>query len=612
MKHLQALFFAFSLLLIYSCEYEPEGDYLSNIKKPTATPRMWTELNVSTDTVIVEQSGYLRFNFKADNSEIQWVQLLVDDKELGKYSVSSGEFLIDADESDLSLGLHKMTINAYIPTGSGSIADVCNAEGFIFSKTWTLILKENLYYSPKFPSIKPENGSLKITWEKFKGLDFKEYVILKSLFWGVSHDTLAVITDQEKTYVYDNNYIGERATYTLHINAKYRTQYYDDGIDYKDEVPKVNISSVNNHILTLTWNKSKFIKNIKGYEVYTREAYTGTYKLLQEINDSKDTSCVFDNLGFSCEHEFLLITIPNKTPNYIDDFWDKKLYSGSETKGVIGDKNTKREIFSPFGDYYYYLGNRKIFEYNYITKTTTDSISFNNSIITDYSVSPNRKYILAVTDQKVHLFNINSKEKTTYTIEELTGNPYGLYWPSISDNGKCIFSFGGSDILIYDFIQNKKIIQYKFDYWISSNKISADGKYFCNNNGAPLFEIQADTIIEKWKNTDEIHNSTFFDFAPDDPDLIWIKKGDYLYKKKISDLSNINSYNMPNTYIFNIDYNSNKALGHHEYDYIIYDLKTGDQVWSYPSGQSTYFNNLFLCNNTIYDSRFYVKLNVEY
>jgi hypothetical protein len=137
------------------------------------------------------------------------------------------------------------------------------AEGFLYSKKFTLIVVEKLD-GIKIFSVKPDNGSLKLSWEKYEFSDFLEYTIVKC--YGYSTEIVAVINNQHITSVYDDSYVGGKAEYRVDLKINSRDL---EGVptSYEDEFPEIKFR---NRIIsvTLSWEKSRYISNIKGYEVY--------------------------------------------------------------------------------------------------------------------------------------------------------------------------------------------------------------------------------------------------------------------------------------------------------------------------------------------------------
>ncbi len=161
----------FAILVLISCEFEPSGEYFTVVKEPHHVPPIVVDLNVVTDTILIELYGTLTFEFQTADRKFHWIRFCIGNNCETYYS-HTGSFAISA-YYNVSFGTHDLAIEVYTGTGSGSIADALGFEGFLYSKTWTLIVLESLKDGMKILSVKPDKGSLKLTWEKYNGLDFK-------------------------------------------------------------------------------------------------------------------------------------------------------------------------------------------------------------------------------------------------------------------------------------------------------------------------------------------------------------------------------------------------------------------------------------------------------
>ena len=196
----------FAILVLISCEFEPSGEYFTVVKEPHHVPPVVVDLNVVTDTILIELYGTLTFEFQTADRKFHWIRFCIGNNCETYYS-HTGSFVISA-YNNVSFGAHDLASEVYTGTGSGSIADALGFEGFLYSKTWTLIVLESLKDGMKILSVKPDKGSLK-----------------------------------------------------------------------------------------LTWDKSEYINNIKGYEIYIKTP-DFAHELIAEITNGNDTSCVLDNLKF--------------------------------------------------------------------------------------------------------------------------------------------------------------------------------------------------------------------------------------------------------------------------------------------------------------------------
>ncbi len=597
------LFIIFITFLLSSCEFAPKGEFYPEVKEPTEPPNISIELNLATDTIIVEYYDNLVFKFQSDDEEIHWVKLYIDNTSCGTYEQNSGTFSITAHDCGNSIGTHEMRLEAFTSSGSGSIADAFGLEGFLFSKTWVLIMKEHWDYHLKVNSIKPDNGSLKISWEKFNGFDFKEYIIYKSLYDGSGDDTLAVIKDQHTTSIYDTAYVGEKVYYKVDVNTTDDREYRGEGMEYEDTIPQVFVGPTNNNRFTLVWNRSKFVRNIAYYEIYEWNSYTSNYKKIAQVDNPTDTLCVLDNLAFAVKHNLYLILIPKKMPSYLSGFGDKRLFLGTETEGFVGNEFYGYSVFTPIGDFMYYKTYSAIYEFNYKTEEITDCLKATDGSIDSYSVSPNRKFITAVTSSNNYiLYNVETKDKKTYSANDLIGYEYARYNHSVSDIGIGVFEKPENGLLVYDFINEKVVMDIKPGVYIGNMNISPNGKYFIANRGRySIYEVQNDTIVQIWDEVDYNINSNYLDFLPSNSERIVLHYDNQLYVKDLNDFSNISVSNIECPAVYHIDYNSNKILGATDEFFYVFDFNNGQKLWEYPALMHAHSpDNFSFCYNTIY------------
>jgi hypothetical protein len=166
-------------------------------------------------------------------------------------------------------------------------------------------------------------------------------------------------------------------------------------------------------------------------------------------------------------------------------------------------------------------------------------------------------------------------------------------------------------VLVYDFLNEKKIFEGEIYPLSSFFKISPDGRYFHSKD--QVFEIQAETILPVPVISNEIQNCSFFDFHMNDPESFVYVRDDHLYIKRISDLSTVSECFIPwMLYVFNIDYNANQVLVFKEEKFRIYDIVSGEEEGNYPAsywGISSV--SVRYCNNTIYDSERGLRLKIK-
>ena len=595
-----------AILALMSCEFEPSGEFSPDITEPGEAPPVWIDLNVEDDTIVLVVEGSVNFSFQTAGRKLHLIRVCLGYR-CEIYESNTGSFKISMHEN-IWPGIHDLTIEIYTGTGSGSIADVLGAEGFLYSRTWTVIVHS---------FITPEEGRLKLRWNKYNGHDFKEYAIVKTPEGAESY-TLAVIEDKDRTFAYDSFYFGEKAEYRVEVVASNNKIDWISGI-YSDGLPRVS-NEVDNHVLTLTWDKSEYIENLTGYEIYGIDHIYRTYTLLAEITDKNITSYSFNNLKFAKFYEFAFLPVPGRMPAYTGGLNDRIKYLGSTTSNLIGEVFEGSAISTPLGDFMYYkftdhTNTNYIYEYNYIKQEITDKIKVGQNVF-EYAVSPNRKYILIVDFFKtVLLYNTDTKEIKSYTLDDFPGKYQNASYPTISNSGIGIVTLylpGNLDepyhnTLVYDFAYDKSIFQGSLSSHGFHCQISANAKYFCFG-GHKMYQILADTVVVIHGFSAELSDGRFW-FHMSDPELYIIAKDEYVYVKRISDQSTVSEFHLAEERLASIDYNANKFLTTSFGQMHLRDFITGQELWSYPMAFG--YREIRFCYNTAYDSGVRRKLRIE-
>jgi hypothetical protein len=585
------------LMALASCEFEPSGEFFPDITEPGDAPPVWIDLNVEHDTIYLVVEGTIHFSFQTTERKLHMIKVCLGIS-CKTYESSTGSFRISMLENAWP-GTHVLTIEIYTGTGSGSMADILGTEGFAYSRTWTVVVQN---------FITPEEGRLKLRWNKYDGDDFKEYVIVKTPEGAESY-TLAVIKDKDRTFAYDWLYFGEKAEFKVEVHTNRSRVNWISGI-YSDGLPRVS-NEVDNHILTLTWDKSKYIENFTGYEIYGIDFIYNTYTLLAEITDRNITSYSLNNLKFGKFYSFAFLPVPRRMPAYPGGFNDRIKYLGSTTSNYIGELFEGSAIATPLGDFLYYkftdhtLTNY-IYEYNYIKQEITDKIKVGQHVF-EYAVSPNRKYILIIDfNKRVLLYNTDTKELKTIALDDFPRKYYSAQHPTISNSGKGAIHLYSPAIpgdpshstLIYDFAADKSVFLGRLSPYNFYYQISADARYFAEH-GYALYRVLSDTVMVIPEFSSEFNDGRFW-FHMSDPELYIINKGEYLYVKRISDQSTVSEFHLAGERLTSIDYNANKFLTTSFEKMHLRDFTTGEELWSYPWAFG--WRDVRFCYNTVYDS----------
>jgi hypothetical protein len=596
------------MLVLVSCEYEPSGEFSRDVRPPDEASPIWIDLAAEDDTIYTHSGGTLSFMFYTGEKIIHRFEVCVNDK-CETIPYYNGSFNIGM--FDIKPGNNSLTLNIFTNTGSGSMADGLGVEAFLYSKSFTLVILEWSCPWSGTLSVKPDQGSLKLSWERYNGANFQEYILTKRTDWSSLH--LATITNLGRTTFIDSSYVGENASYKVELVTRDDRRTANEVV-YKGTLPQLYIAEVRNNLMTLAWDRPRYFRNIEKYEIYRSG---GNYELLAEITDLNDTSVVLDNLRFPEEYELLFLPVPKYfVGDFLRDIRNQDRYLGSRAWGFIGEKFSKGTIVNALGDYFYFPAGDYIYEYNYIEDRATRTIQLTSSN-SEWAVSASRKFIL-VADHRRSVLLYDFTRRKSYSLDHFTNGFDMVSAPAISDNGIGVMrlsNFGSAhnvdgNILVYDFVNERKIFQGPLGEGITSSlKISADGKYMCRNLNA-VYQVENNAVLHMAEISNLLATSTDFEFHPADPDLFVYRNQDFLYFKNITDLSTVFSCQMaPYSFLYNIDYNANKFLAYSDGMLRLYDLNSCGEIWSHPSRWVA--PGVRFCYNAVYDSGLGVRLKIE-
>ncbi len=603
--------------LFISCEYNLHDEYHRDIDSNIDPPNIEVDLNFQSDTVYIKEPSIIRFKFTTTNQQVKWVTFYIDDVMLGQVNSNSGLFELSPTYNNYEEGVHDMKIEAFTNSGTGSIGDAVGAEGFLFSYTWILVIDENRNLSSNITNVRLSNGSIIVEWEAYKGIDFKEYVLLKSLYGG-EYDTVSRTDDQNTTFTFDSSYVGEPARYKLKTVLK--GDYYSlvDEHNYVDidKIPQLTLQNLNDSSVVLKWSKSKYYNNIAGYKLSYRDT---RYSSFQEIAvlQQDDLTFVFQKKSFAVEYEFKLTLIPKDPPVYFFDQWYVSYYSTS-CKGYIGELFSLYDLLQiPSGQLFYYTYYGKIYQYNYLQKTIADSIVFDPDYYPyDYSVSPDGRYLTAGISNNTCLFyDLANKEKNYISSETIANKSISFYRQSVSNSGVAVLS-SDYDIYVYNYVTEQLITSFTYPYVVLNLIVSPDSKYFFVNSGSAfLYKIEGNNVVKLWDQTESNINLDYYCFNPDNPEELFMfdYKSKTLHIKDISTMQTIRSFQLPSDQILNIDFNSHKIFASTQNELQIFNLSNGEMIWEYPTNTDGYFQqgSLSFCYDAIYLNTGY-KLNIDW
>lgn len=586
----------FILLFCNACEYSPDGEYQVEVKKITEAPELKIHLNFDSDTLYVPINYHATVEYSTTDPLVKYASFFLDGNQLA-ISGASGYFYIQYDNSKYQVNVpYILEVSFFRSTGSGSLADKLESEGFLYSREIVLFFVNEGTMEPRIKSVINENGRLKISWERYNGFGFTSYIVRPNDF-----ENTAVINDQDVTSCYYDGYIGYGISFKVLTTADgnvFHSPYYT----LQPELPVLKPNIRGGDTILFTWEKSKFAENIEGYKVYE---YFWQFDKLNEIKhttDPSDTS-FFYNAKFGVRTRYMLEIIPKKAPLFPYD------YASATPEILCGINIENRGLLSPARGIYSFMGNWidgnfRLYKYNTESRTVTDSLS-----VASYHTycSYNGKWLLNSGYLELHLIDAENMQMIrTYEPDVFMGESGlpGKYL--VANNGMGLLAFPSGNYYFYDFINDAAVKKFN----ISSSpddhmEISPDGTFLAVESfiessqsfRTSLYHFIDDSVELVWQNT-----PGNFDFDSEENSFVYYQDGQLIHLS-LADLSITKTLKLPRGHLYSIDWNRREFLFLNEGrdKFSVRGLENGEvrnEIDTYNFGES--FWSISLMNKTLY------------
>jgi hypothetical protein len=603
------------ILVLSACEYEPEGVYEVNVEPVTEVPEITVDLNFLSDTIYVPVTSYTTLVYSTPDSKVRFALFKLNNTQLSMIESTSGTFTFGFNSGQYQKGIpYELKIEIFRGSGSGSLADKLNSEGFLYSKSFTLYFLDDANMAPQISSVMPKNGSLRIEWERFKGVGFRNYHVFNSVFYKID-----IISDPNRTFLYDNSYIGYNGDYYI-VTETDNGSFTSRHAFFEEGLPEAVARKASDLTIQISWEKSKFENNIVGYKIFESYNRFNYFNQIAYIEDGSATDYIFEESRFAVETRFYVQPIPKEREIPLNGYDDLRYMASSTNDILIGDRIPvfPYSFFNkPLGNFCYFTDIFQVYKFDCTSNAITDSIPSQNVYM---SVSPDGKKILSSKPLQIELTNAENMEIQDVIPGSLFPDGEMPAQFVIANNGKGVFFNEKADYYFYDYLN--KTAEAKFRVDGESNlgdkmKISPDGEYFCTrhikgiypNYLTELFKLTDGEAVRVWNS----ENVGFFDFDPVSGELLYFKTGQ-LIRMSVDNLAVISEMPVSDEYFYDIDWNNNEYVSLNEERNLIsiYDLNTGEvkkTVKTFNFGDNTSnFGSLYFSNKILFTEGLKLKL----
>jgi len=474
MKNNYFCLFILILLILQSCAFEPKGVAFVTVDPTGKTPVMQINLNLATDTLFIPTNTTVTFAYGLNGEKINWAQFNVNGALSNQINIEPNMVSLSRPFNEIAGTTFSLEMKIFFKSQTGSMADVVGAEGYLFSRKWTIVMMSISQLASRITKADFVDGSFKIEFEKFKGMVFTDYKIYKSMPNSQKGNfLLATINSREQTSYIDTTYCGEESIYYILTNDTYQGTVYW----IKGPIPILTSENTANSAILFKWTKPPYYKNLKGYRISYRDI-SGNAQQMAEIPDATTESFNYPNPIFA--HSYKLYLTPlGKSDNYYNA--DNLLYYlSTSASATLGQPVPKYyNALTGQGSMIYFIDQtRQITLFDPLNFTTARQLKYSEGIY-NFGVSLNDKYLVSIgyIPKKIYFEDLSdaTKSKSIDISASVTATVNNI---SISNAGTGILMTNNKGVL-YDYINERKLAEVNLTGSLSySNKISASGNFF--------------------------------------------------------------------------------------------------------------------------------------
>lgn len=543
-----------------SCEFEPHKVYERTVIENVSAPEIQIiELNLEYDTIFLYGSKQVRFNFQSSDQGILAVRFTIDNEE--EYLVKSNKGTFYLDYRMATNGIHSLVLEVFTESGSGSIAEIFGREGFVFSKSWVLYIDENYNHNVQSTI---NNGFLKLSWNRYRGYDFRRYIILRTL-WNFDLE----MGRTRSEFFTDSSYVGEQARYDVKVLTTDGTILPWGYIEFEKNLPKLSYSASVENEYIIKWNKCKYFGAVDSFRI-SLITNKGVNADTKSINSLNDTTYIIPKSYFGRNVEITVRIVPKNSLLYVPDYYS--FFESYLEPCIIGFRFSSSGVEEVHqvgrNEFIYWSGDNSLKRYSVSENRIVERFGYPTTDCSMYNfinsqVSQSGKFMTTYVDCTNDVMLLNTANLTSNTkrnVKFLSGQLYNPPVP-VSDNGNVLINKIDGGFYLYNFFSDSVLAFYFKDLFFAKGlAISSCGDYILlENDSLRLVHYNNSQFRNIWTHC-RISKPEFFEFDGKDPDRFVIWKDKTLSVRKCSDFSEIYNFHLEDQMILDIDYYNGTLL----------------------------------------------------
>jgi hypothetical protein len=463
------------IILFSSCDFEFSEDYYKEID--VSEPNISFSLSNFTDGETLRKPKDIYFNYQASNrNSLYQIDFYVDDNFIESFTNTSDTFFLDI--TNLSNENHRLRVEYFFKTSSGSLAEITGNEAYHIIEEFTFSVDKNAL-PVTINRVENKEGSIFIYFDDYEEIDEIDKSLTITLNiqtisrpygngnfyeFGYSDEVLLTKEDLENGFFKDISSTGLLIEYSTKVQ-----NYYSELVSEPTKIDlydlfKVTAKQENLEKIILTWNQHPLYNNIN--------------------------TIVFSYPTKGTNHNFALPSINGGNLEI-----DNEMYFGGlrYLNLYFYSKNPRNGYYNPYYSYLYTIGEK-------IPNINFDKLVYNSKTNKIYTleIKKDNDYP-SLDDVYIHVLNATNLTPENGFLLTTTKSEFGEI--SVDNNGDVIVDLNSKSIVID---ANSNTIKQEYLGSTFSNNISYSTKVKYRNNMVYIDENTNSTSYNNVKIFDAI------------------------------------------------------------------------------------------------------------
>ncbi len=592
-------FLIISSFLFSTCEYDVHKIYEREVNDNTSPPEISVvELNIDQDTIFCYTQKDIRFRFASSDQKIMAVRFTVNNEQ--EFTIDSDHGTYNLDYAKLTDGLHSLTMEVLTGSGSGSIAEMLGMEGYLFSKEWVIVIDKDYYSSIKSTV---NEGLLRLSWERYRAYDLREYVIYRETGWSLRTEIARV----KSNYFTDSSYVGERTRYYVEVSYGDSQRLYWGELELEKDLPKLHLLVSETNQYVLSWDKAKYYNAVDSFNLYLGNTSVMT------TQNPEDTTHSLSTASFGSRVNVKLRLRPKKEIFYAQgNFSLFESYFENLTLGYpfgVRNKSISDLVQVSSDEFVYISGCDSLVRYSVSERRNLEKYGYQPTGCTMCSFtrakfSASGKNLTTYVDCTNDVLLANSLDFSKRKIKNLNFLTGFMYVPQVplSDPGIMLVNNSNGGFYLYDFLKDSTLAFYNKDiFTVQGLSISKDGNYiFLLHDSLRLVHYENSGFVNVWSHS-RYTEPKYYEFDGVNSDRMVLWDGNTFFSKRCIDFSTIYEFPLNDELILDIDYYNSRLLTYSDGYLNIRNLMNGNLIKTikYDSYPGFWYNACYLVSNAV-------------